>query len=206
MKLISLFLFTWMLFFPEITSNKTINETNTHNFINKLEMQYGKETIHLSFFSIDELRPYSILQNESTVSKYSNNWVTPMEYLALLSDTEKQELDSNIYNYIQDFDSVRKVKIYSKISNYLYTYTIFENLFISNDDNFKLKIFKTLRNMDVTRIAFEHISALGEFTVSDLNSNILNQAKVKAYNKIADLDDQSRQLYYSEFFKNISKM
>jgi hypothetical protein len=206
MKILSLFLFALFMFSPEVTSNKTINETSPSEFLHKLEMQYGEMTMHIAFFSIEEIRPYSILQNEATVSKYSNTWVAPAEYLSLLDDSEKQELDTSVAQYIQDFNAERKEKVYSKIANYLYTYTIFENLFLANDNDFKLKMFRTLRTMNVTRVAFEHVSTLGEFTVANLGSPELNQAKVKAYNKISDLDEQSRLLYYSEFFKNISKM
>lgn len=194
------------MFSPEITSNKTIDTESPSEFLNKLESQYGEETLNIAFFSIEELRPYSILQNEATVSKYSNKWVTPAEYLSLLDESEKNELDSSVSKYIQDFELDRKQKVYSKIIGYLYTYTIFENLFIANDNNYKLKIFKALRQMQVTRTAFEHISTLGEFTSEDIGSVELNQAKVKAYNNISNLDEQSRLIYYSEFFKNLSKM
>lgn len=206
MKLIALFMFSWMFLIPEVSTNKTSSENEFQEFINKLELQYGEETLKLSFFSINELRPYTILQNESTVSKYSNNWLTPIEYLSLLDNEDRTLLNSRILEYIEDFNQEKKERIYAKIANYLYTYSVIEKLIIGSDDSYKLKIFKTLRQLDITRIAFEHISTMGEFQISDLNSNELNQAKVKAYNNIADLDEQSRLIYYSEFFKNISKM
>jgi len=201
MKIFALFMFSLMFLIPEVSTNKTTNDVDIKEFISKLEIEYGQEVLHLSYFSIDELRPYSILQNESTVSLYTNSWVTPKDYLNSLSLDERKSLNSRIFSYVEDFDTTHLTHIYSKIKNYLYTYTVFEKLLVDSDENKKLKIFQTLRQMDITRNAFDHISTMGEFSVSDLKSNELNQAKVKAYNKIADLDEQSRLLYYSEFFK-----
>jgi len=199
-------MFSCMFLIPEVSTNKPTSENEVQEFINGLEIQYGTETLKLSFFSIEELRPYAILQNESTVAKYSNNWVTPIEYLSSLDIDEKQQINSRIFEYVNDFEDKKRLKLYSKITNYLYSYTVIENLLISSEDKYKLKIFRTLRQLDVTKQAFDHISTMGEFEVADLNKNELNQAKVMAYNKLANLDDQSRLIYYSEFFKNISNM
>lgn len=206
MRIFALFMFGLFFLIPEVSTNKTSNDVDIKEFISNLELEYGQEVLHLSFFSIDELRPYSILQNESTVSIYTNNWVLPKEYLKSLSLDERKSLNSRILSYVEDFDSTHLTQIYSKIKNYLYTYTVFEKLLVDSDAVKKLKIFQTLRQMDITRTAFDHISTLGEFNTEDLKSNELNQAKVKAYNKIADLDEQSRLLYYSEFFKSVSKI
>ncbi len=206
MKIFALLMFGVLFLIPEVSTNKTSNDVDIKEFIGKLELEYGQEVLHLSFFSIDELRPYSILQNESTVAIYSNNWVTPNEFLNSLSFDERKGLNSRIFSYVEDFDTTHLTQIYSKLSNYLYTYTVLEKLLMDSDEAKKLKIFRTLRQMDRTKSAFEHISTMGEFNSTDLKSNLLNQAKVKAYNKIADLDDQSRLLYYSEFFKNVSKL
>lgn len=206
MKIFALFMFGLLFLSPEISTNKTSSDVDIKEFISKLELEYGQEVLHLSFFSIDELRPYSILQNESTVSIYSNNWVTPKELLNSLTLDERKSLNSRIYRYVEDFDTTHLTQIYSKISNYLYTYTVFEKLLMDSDNAKKLKIFRTLRQMDITRSAFDHISTMGEFNSNDLKSNELNQAKVKAYNKIADLDEQSRLSYYSEFFKSVSTL
>ncbi|PKL79243.1 MAG: hypothetical protein CVV25_08725 [Ignavibacteriae bacterium HGW-Ignavibacteriae-4] len=206
MKIFALFMFGWLFLIPEISTNKTSDDVDIKEFISNLELEYGQEVVHLSFFSIDELRPYSILQNESTVSIYTNSWVSPTEYLKSLSLDERKSLDSRIFSYVEDFDTTHLLQIYNKIKNYLYTYTVFEKLLVDSDVTKKLKIFQTLRQMDKTRSAFDHISTLGEFNTEDLKSNELNQAKVKAYNKIADLDEQSRLLYYSEFFKSISSI
>ncbi|GEM_PF-2339722 len=206
MKIFALLMFGWLFLIPEVSTNKTNNDVDIKEFIRKLELEYGQEALHISFFSIDELRPYSILQNESTVSIYSNNWVPPRDFLNSLSMDERKELNSRIYSYVEDFDTTQLSKIYNKISNYLYTYTVFEKLLMDSDESKKLKIFQTLRQMDRTKSAFEHISTMGEFNSSDLKSNLLNQAKVKAYNRISDLDDQSRLLYYSEFFKSVSNI
>lgn len=206
MKIFALLMFGFMFLIPEVSTNKTSDDVDIKEFIGKLELEYGQEVLHLSFFSIDELRPYSILQNESTVSIYSNNWVLPKEFLNSLSLDERKSLNSRIFSYVEDFDTTHLSQIFSKISNYLYTYTVLEKLLMDSDEDKKLKIFQTLRQMDRTRSAFDHISTMGEFKKSDLKSNELNQAKVKAYNKIADLDDQSRLLYYSEFFKSVSKL
>lgn len=206
MKIFALFMFGLLFLTPKVSTNKTSNDVDIKEFISKLELEYGKEVLQLSYFSIDELRPYSILQNEATVSIYSNKWVTPKEFLNSLSADEKNNLNERIYNYVEDFDTTHLSQLYSKISNYLYTYTVFEKLLIDSDIAKKLKIFRTLRQMDITRTAFDHISTMGDFNINDLKSNELNQAKVKSYNKIADLDEQSRLSYYSEFFKSISTL
>lgn len=206
MRIFAFVMFIWMFLIPEISTNKTNSDNEVQVFINRLESQYGEETLKLSFYSINELRPYSILQYENTVNKYSNNWVTPVEYLSLLEPEDRESINTRIFSYINDFDMVKQSKMYNKIASYLYTFNVIEKLLVGSDNKFKLKIFKTLRQLDATKVSFEQFSSKGEFEESDLNSNALNQAKVKAYNNISDLDEQSRLLYYSEFFKNISKL
>ncbi|MCB0701715.1 MAG: hypothetical protein R2863_02645 [Candidatus Kapaibacterium sp.] len=206
MKIIALFIFTFLFLNPEISNNKTNNDLDIKEFLDKKELEYGQEVLHLSFFSIDELRPYTILQNESTVAIYKNSWVKPIEYLKTLSLDERKNLNTRIYNYVEDFDTNRLTTIYNKINNYLYTYTLFEKLFLDSDSKQKLKIYQTLRQMEYTKSAFDEISTMGEFKESELDSHKLNQAKIKAYNKISDLNDKSRLQYYSDFFKNLSKL
>lgn len=204
MKLVALFLFSWLMFVPEVSTNKT-NADADKDILQDLEAIYGQETLQLSFFSIEELRPYTILQFPSTVSKYSNNWVAPYDYLSLLNEKERSELNDKIYSYLQDFDNAKKDKIFTKIVNYLYTYSVIERLFKKADDNYKVSIYKSLRNMDATRSAFDHISTLGEFNIASLEKSDFNQAKIKSYNIISDLSEKARLIYYSEFFKDVSE-
>lgn len=114
MRIFAFVMFTWMFLIPEISTNKTNSDNEVQVFINKLESQYGEETLKLSFYSINELRPYSILQYENTVNKYSNTWVTPIEYLSLLEPEDRESINTRIFSYINDFDRENKLKCITK--------------------------------------------------------------------------------------------
>ncbi|MFN3194853.1 MAG: hypothetical protein ACE364_02765 [Chlorobiota bacterium] len=205
MKSIAVILLLWFFIIPSSSNDKTISKDDRETIISNLKEIYGQDRLLLAYYSIEEFRPYSILQFESTVNKYSKQWVKPYDYSSLLTDKEKEILTKRIIQYIEDSEIEKSDDLVNKLKNYLYTFNTLENLSIANE-NYKLKSLQTLRNLKATRYAFENVSTLGEFEEDDYDSIELNQAKIKAYNIIADLDEDARYLYFSEYFKNYAKL
>ena len=50
MKIIALFIVTFLFLNPEISNNKTNNDLDIKEFLDKKELEYGQEVLHLSFF------------------------------------------------------------------------------------------------------------------------------------------------------------
>lgn len=205
MKSIAVILLLWFFIIPSSSNDKSITKDSGESIISNLSEVYGQDRLLLAYYSIEEFRPYSILQFESTVNKYSKQWVKPLDYSSLLTDDEKKILTQRIIQYIEDSEIEKSYDLVKKLSNYLYTYNTIENLTMMNDAS-RIKSLQTLRNLKATRFAFEEVSTLGEFEEEDYNTIELNQAKVKAYNIIANLDDESRYLYLSEYFKYFAKL
>ena len=205
MKTIAVILLLWFFIIPSSSNDKLVTKDSRESIISNLAEVYGQDRLLLAYYSIEEFRPYSILQFESTVNKYSKQWVKPLDYSSLLTDDEKKILTQRIIQYIEDSEIEKSYDLVKKLSNYLYTYNTIENLSIINDSS-RIKSLQTLRNLKATRYAFEEVSTLGEFEEEDYNTIELNQAKIKAYNIIANLDDESRYLYLSEYFKYFVKL
>ncbi len=205
MKTTAIFLLLCFVIIPSTSHNKSMTKDDKQTIISNLEDVYGKDNLILAYYSIEELRPYSILQFESTVSKYSKDWVKPFDYTSLLTDKEKSILEQRIIQYIEDSGEEKSDLIMQKIGNYLYTYNTVQNISINNNES-QLKSIQTLRSLRTTRTAFENISTLGEFDKEDFDSIEMNQAKVKAFNIVAGLDDKARYIYFSEFFKQYSQL
>lgn len=205
MKSIAVILLLWFFIIPSSSNDKSTTKDSRENIISNLAEVYGQDRLLLAYYSIEEFRPYSILQFESTVNKYSKQWVRPIDYSSLLTDEEKKILTQRIIQYIEDSEIEKSDDLVKKLSNYLYTYFTIENISLVNETS-KIKSLQTLRNLNTTRYAFEEVSTLGEFEEEDYNNIELNQAKVKAYNIIANLDDESRYLYLSEYFKYFANL
>jgi hypothetical protein len=205
MKTIAIILLLWFFIIPSSSNDKSVTKDDNTTIISNLKQVYGNDLLLLAYYSVEEFRPFSILQFESTVNKYSKEWVKPYEYTSLLTDKEKDILIKRVLKYIDDSEIKKSDELIEKLSNYLYTYNTIENISLLNSSS-KLKSLQTLRNLNTTRYAFEDISTLGEFEEEDYNSIELNQAKVKAYNIIANLDEESRYLYLSEYFKYFASL
>jgi len=153
MKTLAIFLLLCFVIIPSTSHNKSITKDDKQTIISNLEDVYGKDNLILAYYSIEELRPYSILLFESTLSTYSKEWVRPIEYSSLLTEKEKNILEQRIIQYIEDSGAEKSEMIIHKISSYLYTTNTIENISI-NENEPLLKAIQTLISLKTTRIAF----------------------------------------------------
>ncbi len=90
-----------------------------------LEADFGN-SFYEALYSIDELRPYSIIQIDKIALEYNNAWVSPEYFTSQLNDKDKSILIDNISAFIADMQNeqteksvLRKIKSWCISENQL---------------------------------------------------------------------------------------
>lgn len=182
------------------------------NLFEKQDIRKNVERIHeefgdgmfRAFYAMNELRPYSIIQLESTIDLYSNSWISPVELAGRLTAEEKEQLIEAIVEYLAAFDYDERVEIYRKLNLFCVSDKEMELVEYSLGD--KKMIFRALKNSDITKEYFTQFSDRSYLGVDDLSSGQSEKAYYEALNKIATMDDAERFAYLSEFYKNMSQL
>ena len=98
------------LSFPNLFSKENPEKLNTDKIMESLtdmENNYS-DLLYKAFFSIDELRPYSIIQLDKISKIYDNKWISPDKINLLLDDNDRNVLIVQISEYIDNFNDEAK--------------------------------------------------------------------------------------------------
>ncbi|ROL61052.1 hypothetical protein D9V86_07710, partial [Bacteroidetes/Chlorobi group bacterium ChocPot_Mid] len=125
MKKLGIFFVLWLLLLSlvyllhsEDQQKKESKPTTIQTQINAIVKAYGDKAFK-AFYSLEELRPFSIVQIDQICDMYSNNWLSPQIIVSKLSNSDKQTLAKNVAEYIESFNDQDKEKyIISRIVNW----------------------------------------------------------------------------------------
>ena len=164
---------------------------------------YPENENYKSFFAINELRPFSILQFEETVDLYDNNWVSAEILVSKLSQSQKNSLTNKVKDYINSFEKARKVKILTKLiyfNNVKSKLNEISKVFDIEDKNIILSFYE----IEATKLVFDNLTFGGEFDVIDLTESQIDELKNGAMNIVSEMTPKYQLLYYSDFYKSIA--
>jgi hypothetical protein len=69
-----------------------------------IEKEYGDVFVE-ALYSVDETRPYSIIQIDKVSMIYNNNWISPVVILKMLTVEDKKYLVDEIVKFLSSFDN-----------------------------------------------------------------------------------------------------
>jgi hypothetical protein len=179
----------------------------TYNSINKLIEKYDYK-VFVSFFSLEELRPYSIIQFDKFSENYNTKWADPNIFITELTQSDRDSLkliitkyiydnnDNFNYNYVNNYNLLQKVQnwniAYDNISNIMFNYEIS----LTN-------ILDQIYGISTTKVVLEKYARLGEFKSDVLSENDKNEAFHAALNRIASLSQKEQLRVFSELYQNL---
>lgn len=121
-KIIFVF-FLVLLISAQGISQQDAKKNNVETEIRNLENVFGN-SFYKALYSIDELRPYSIIQIDKIAQMYDNNWISPKAIVAKLNHKDKEVLISGIVDYITNLETKKSEK---NILNKLKAWCVAEN-------------------------------------------------------------------------------
>ena len=124
MKKLGIFIVLWLfllslvyLLYSEDQQKKS-KPTDINSQINGIVKLYGDRAFK-AFYSLEELRPYSIVQIDRICDIYDNTWLSPNVIITKLSNNDKLLLSKNVAEFIHSFNDAEKEKyLISRLVNW----------------------------------------------------------------------------------------
>ena len=172
--------------------------------VESLEKGYGAGLVE-SFYSLDELRPYAIIQMDKTIDMYENDWIAPSDVYKKLTPKERDLIKTKLIGFISSKPVEEREHLLTKIKSWCIADLQFE--FIkSNYNQSEQTMLGIMKNLAGTSEVFETISKSGPCDLAKLSENEKNEAYNKVLNKIAEMKLNDQFKYYSAVFTNLSTL
>jgi hypothetical protein len=171
--------------------------------INSLYEKYG-ERLFRCFYSIDELRPFSIVQVDKIVEIYDGKWLSPQIILSKLTTDDKLKLKASIIDYINSFsDNNKRMFIIARIISWckadLQLNFMNQELGIHQDN-----IIVALNQTNYNRQIVNKNMDLKTATLDSLNMISSDYSYYQTLNLISSLSVPDQLKYYGDVFNQLA--
>ena len=183
----------------------TKNKSEVCIQIESLSAKYG-DKLFKAFYSVDELRPFSIVQIDKILEIYDNSWISPVGIVSKLDAKEKELLLSKVIEYIESFEdeNKRKLMLYKLVSwckadsqfefihheLEVYDDNILKAIDLNNDE--KVAVSTNLENSQKINV--------------ELTSQQKDFAYHQALNRISTLSTKEQLKYYGKIYTQLGNM
>ncbi len=172
------------------------------NNIDSMITRFG-QSAYKSFYSIEELRPISIIHLDKTSEMYANKWISPDEIIPLLNNEEKKSLKSRIGDIIETMEPERRKNMTLQINNWCMADIQFSVLL--NTMGFApSELLKAVYENDRTRYIFHEFGKQGNTEINLMEPNDKDKALNKAKNAISYMTKKEQMDYYSDIFSKLA--
>lgn len=176
--------------------------SNTKSNLEYLSEKYN--SFYEALFSIDDLKSFSIIQNESTISIYNNNWVSPKTYVEVLTDDEKTNLKNNLTKYLDNLSENERIKTTEKIKSWCMIHEQF-SLMTNSLDIYPNNLMEVLNTNKLTSSVFDQFNLRGTINIENLSQENKEKAFYESINIISSLDYKDQLAFYGDTFNRLSE-
>jgi hypothetical protein len=212
MKKFWIFLTLWLILLSVVyilNSEDTVTaEKKASNIdlqINSLIDKYGERVFH-SFYSIEEIRPFSIVQIDKILELYNNTWLSPKIIMEKLNEEDKITLKTNVIGYIESFsDEKKKEYIILKLTNWCKADMQFS--FINKELGvYQENIMTALQSVNIDKkLVFKYYDT--KSAVNDkLTADQLDFAYYQTLNLISAMSVPEQLRYYGDLYNHIAEL
>lgn len=179
---------------------------NSLGIISSLNKKYQK-SLFISFYSIKELRPFSILKFEKYYSKYEKKWEEPEKLALNLTNEEKDSLTISMIKYIEDnkvilnTNYINRFEILKKIKHWNIAYNTLEQFMYNYDLDLQEFLNLLHKNSYLTK-ELDEFARLGEFDSKMMSEIDQNEAYHTVLNKISNSNSNEQLKLYSEIYED----
>ncbi len=164
--------------------------------------KYG-DRAYKSFYSIDELRPYSIIQIDRISELYNNKWLSPDLIMKKITAKDKKILNNSIIGYINDMKKNKREYILKKIINWCKADLQFS--FINNDLGiYRENLIKAVHQVTSSQRIISKYYDLKANNIEKLSPEQMNKAYYETLNLVSSLKFRDQLKYYSEIYNQLA--
>jgi hypothetical protein len=198
--ILGIFIIVFILFARNSSDDK---DGSTKKELNELYKQYD-EGLLKAFLSIEELRPFSIIQFDKFSDKYKNEWTSPSKMIEKLNKHDRELLINRVADYL---DRQGEQKNKSGIINKLKYWCIADEQFNILTEKMCLPddiVFKALSEVAGTRNIFTQEKDDKLKDINNLNSLQVEQLYIETMNYISTLSLKEQLRCYGEVYSQLS--
>jgi hypothetical protein len=169
--------------------------------IENLNAKYG-DKLFKAFYSVDELRPFSIVQIDKILEIYDNTWISPVGIVSKLDDKEKDLLMKKVIEFIESFEDENKRKqLVYKLVSWCQADKQFE--FINQELGvFNENILKAIELNNDEKVAVSKNQVVSDELTSQQKDFTYHQA----LNRISTLSSKEQLKYYGKIYTQLGNM
>lgn len=201
MKKIIFPLIALVTIFVLISNERTIKKSELDENLIRIEEEF-KYSFYHSLFSVEELRPYAILQSPKTLELYAEDWISSDQYLDALNNKDLDKLKEEILVYLSSIEEEKALKIINKLEKWCIVnlqFEVFEKYGLKDD-----AILNALYKNDITHEIFnKHINS-GPFVLSTIPASKKNEIINDAMNLIAEQPTKDQLYFHSSLYRNFA--
>jgi hypothetical protein len=200
-----LVVFLFMGVFASVSSLKAESKINAKS-IGETLRDFGSvydTLLFKCFYSLDELRPFSIIQFDKISRMYDNKWIPPGVILGKLDEEEREELFSKIVDYIDSFDNDgQKTFVLNKIKNWCITASHYN--FMINKMGISLNSIIDAANKVSSVVLAGSTGDIITARASDMKLLDKDKAYISAINYVSSLAFEGQLNFYSELYHQLA--
>jgi hypothetical protein len=169
----------------------------------KMQNYFG-DSFYLALFSVDELRPFSIIQFEKTYEKNTLGWLSPDDVSKDLTQNEKELLINKVSEYLSTFEIQRRKSTLSKVKCWCMAERNFNDMVFTGHISCN-DLLAAIKKHNLTSDFFEKKTPRGPGDISTMSEKDQKQAYYEAINLISGLKFSEQLKFYSEIYSSLSK-
>lgn len=202
-KIIAMFVLTMFvvaLSAKPVLSNSSFAalEQNYESIFNRYE-----QNVYEALFSINELRPYSIIQLDKTIDIYNNEWIEPERYAAMLDANDKEVLKKQVFLLIASMDIEKRQQLIEKINSWCIN-DLQMHFFISDFGIELHSLVASMYALPLTNNILDTYNERGKIDASKLEDIKINKAYHSALNIISSIEMKYQLEYHSKLLADLS--
>lgn len=178
------------------------SQASNESELDYLRNTYG-EIVLESFYSLTEIRPYSIIQLDKTIELYDNTWLKPNDLVNMLSEEEKNQLYSSINQLIEDYPRSKRAVVINKIRNWCIARNQFEYLDTNLGINENVLIDYLVR-VEETESLLDKFDRSGSLSFEQLTDSNKDEAYHSALDRLSEMNLKEQMIYYSKLYSELS--
>lgn len=187
--------------FVQSQSQKSLKD-DTKTEILDIEKKFGP-MIYLSFYSLEEIRPYAIIQLDKTIEMYENNWIKPSAVVSKLSAKEKDMVKGKIIAFIMSKNDEEKKELVNKLRFWCMANSQMEFLQKTLNQSQNQTLLACNRIPSVGE-AFAEYGKTGPIDMQKLDDNAKDELFNKILNNVADMSFPDQMKFYSAVYAKLS--
>ena len=197
--------FVLYLVYTMVTPTKS--EGNNSDSIKEITgyAQKFEGRLYKSFFSLNNIKPYAIIQNEKTSKIYDNKWISPDKFISLLNNKDKENLLESMADYLSEATTKDRADILNEIK----FWCLADMQFAFLKDNFGYStndILSSLQNNSNIKDIYSSINKTGPANINGYSAAEKDEAYYKLLNFISNQNQTEQMKLYSMVYSNLPEM